>query len=439
MNSNKIKCVAEVRKDGSRMRLYEIHTGKLIGDKVLYSTRKRAMEDDCYVAKVLSNSGKLYWRRLKKKDVPEDYSPLNDGNGSTTVTASAFHNFTAPVESDMNVDVNNLTLLTDDEIRKQIAECKKLKPETLVIDELNWRLAIRGVLRGENILLLGHSGCGKTLTATSLAQALERPFFKFNMGATQDARAALVGNTHYAADKGTFFAGSEFVRAISTPFSIVYLDEITRMSPDAENILMTVLDRDQRYMRIDEDPRTPTIKVAPGVTFVATANVGAEYTATRVLDRATMDRWSTIVELKLLSKQQEVSLMKKMFPQLNRNYIEAFADVCDYTRKNITSDNPTLSTIISTRMVHEQCKLAMDGFRWSEVCEGIIFQLFDPEGGVGDSERTEIRSKVQEKSHLDNESPLISEMRQKEKEEKVEDKKEEGRDPFSVNEDIMGY
>ena len=128
-----------------------------------------------------------------------------------------------------------------------------------------------------------------------------------------------------------------------------------------------------------------------------------------MLDRATKDRWSTIVELAVLTKDQEVTLAKKLFPELNRNYIDAIADVADYTRTNIKSDNPTLSTIISTRSVHEQCKLALDGFRFSEVMEAIVFQLFDPEGGVGDSERSEVRQKAQEKSHLDNESPLIFE------------------------------
>jgi hypothetical protein len=43
--------------------------------------------------------------------------------------------------------------------------------------------------------------------------------------------------------------------------------------------------------------------------------------------------------------------------------------------------------------------------------EAMVFQMFDPEGGVGDSERSEVRQKAQERSHLDNESPLLFETR----------------------------
>ena len=64
------------------------------------------------------------------------------------------------------------------------------------------------------------------------------------------------------------------------------MDEISRAHPEAWNILMTVLDAGQRYLRLDEHQDAPTIEVAEGVTFVATANIGNEYTATRAMDRA---------------------------------------------------------------------------------------------------------------------------------------------------------
>ncbi len=62
---------------------------------------------------------------------------------------------------------------------------------------------------------------------------------------------------------------------------------------------MTVLDEGQRYLRLDEDINAPTIYVAPGVSFIATANIGTEYTSTRVLDRALMDRFE-IIEVDIL-------------------------------------------------------------------------------------------------------------------------------------------
>ena len=57
---------------------------------------------------------------------------------------------------------------------------------------------------------------------------------------------------------------------------------------------MTVLDYGQRYLRLDEADGQATVKVADGVTFVATANIGNEYTATRQLDKALHDRFTVI-------------------------------------------------------------------------------------------------------------------------------------------------
>ena len=47
---------------------------------------------------------------------------------------------------------------------------------------------------------------------------------------------------------------------------------------------MTVLDGGQRYLRLDEAEGSPIVDVE-GVTFIATANIGNEYTSTRVMDR----------------------------------------------------------------------------------------------------------------------------------------------------------
>jgi MoxR-like ATPase len=322
---------------------------------------------------------------------------------------------------------------TAEEVRKLINESPKLIPKNLVIDELNWRLVVRGLLRSENILILGYSGCGKTLTAKSIATAYDRPFEKFNMGATQDARSSLIGNTHFKPESGTFFVGSKFIKAVTTPGTFIYLDEITRMSVDAENIMMTVLDRDQRYVRIDEDQDSPVIKVASGVVFIATANVGPEYTATRLLDRATKDRFSTIIELDLLEEAQEIALAKLLFPELNRNYINAIASIAKYTRDDIKSASPQLSTILSTRSIHESCRLAMDGFRFSEIMEACVFNLFD-DSGV-DGERAKVRQKANEKATLDNESPLISEAKVIPSAETQNSVKK--KDWFDVNTDVM--
>ena len=168
-----------------------------------------------------------------------------------------------------------------------------------MMKELKWKYLVRSAVRGKNIMMTGAAGCGKTMAAKALVNSLDRPDYYFNLGATQDPRATLIGNVHFDKNKGTYFSESLFVKAIQTENAVILLDELSRAHPDAWNILMTVLDQGQRYLRLDEQDTQATIKVAPGVTFVATANIGNEYTSTRVMDKAMMDRF-TIIEMDIL-------------------------------------------------------------------------------------------------------------------------------------------
>ncbi len=112
-----------------------------------------------------------------------------------------------------------------------INESYSLKPKGLVMKELKWKYLIRSAVRGKNIMMTGQAGCGKTMAAKSLVNALDRPDFYFNLGATQDPRASLIGNVHFDKGKGTYFSESLFVKAIQTENAVILLDELTRAQP----------------------------------------------------------------------------------------------------------------------------------------------------------------------------------------------------------------
>jgi len=268
-----------------------------------------------------------------------------------------------------------------------------LRPKTLVMPDLKWKYLIRSAMRGKNIMMTGAAGCGKTMAAKKLVEALDRPHFYFNLGATQDPRGTLIGNTHFKKDEGTTFSESLFVKAIQTKDSIILLDEISRAHPEAWNILMTVLDQGQRYLRLDEHEDAPTIEVAEGVTFVATANIGNEYTATRSMDRALVDRF-IIVEMDTLNKEQEAGLLKDLHPGVTQEQVDAIADIASMTRAEIKNDAPRVSNSISTRISVEIAGLLEDGFTLAEAAEVCIYPFFDEDGGV-DSERTFMKQVVQ--------------------------------------------
>ena len=268
-----------------------------------------------------------------------------------------------------------------------------LKPEALIMNDLKWKYLVRSAMRGRNIMMTGPAGTGKTIAAKELVKALERPDFYFNLGATQDPRATLIGNTHFSKEDGTYFAESLFVKAIQTPNAVILLDELSRAHPEAWNILMTVLDLNQRYLRLDEKDGAPTIRVAEGVSFIATANIGNEYTSTRIMDRALQDRFITI-EMDQLDEVTEFELLKMKYPLAHQPSLQAVAEIASTTRKDMKSASPKLSSCLSTRACVEIASLIFDGFTLTEAAEVAIYPFFSEDGGV-DSERTYVKQIVQ--------------------------------------------
>jgi nitric oxide reductase NorQ protein len=274
-----------------------------------------------------------------------------------------------------------------------INSAASIKPADLEMSDIKWKYLVRSAVRGKNIMMVGPAGCGKTQAAKALPQATGRPFFYFNLGATQDPRSTLIGNTHFK-DGQTTFDESAFVRAIQTEDAVILLDELSRAHPEAWNILMTVLDEGQRYLRLDEDVDAPTIMVASGVSFIATANIGTEYTSTRVLDRALMDRFE-IIEVDILSMEREQALLTLRYGNVvSPELIYAVADIADSTRKEWRAEEGKLTTMISTRMSVRVCELLADGFSLDEAAEVAIVPFFDASGG-SDSERTFVKQIIQ--------------------------------------------
>ena len=270
------------------------------------------------------------------------------------------------------------------------------KPNDFYIDDLKWKYLLRNIIRGKNIMMTGPSGCGKTDVTFKAAKALDREVIYFNLGATQDPRSTLIGNTHYNKDTGTYFSESLFVSAIQKENTVILLDELSRAHPEAWNILMTVLDPIQRYLRLDEKSDSPTIKVAKGVSFMATANIGSEYTATRVIDRALLDRFA-ILEMDILNYEQEYQLLSNKWGKINLNESDTLLILCDIIkdiRKEAKSDMPRINTTVSTRATLEIIELLKDNFTLKQAIEILIYPLFSDEGG-SDSERIYVKQIVQ--------------------------------------------
>lgn len=316
------------------------------------------------------------------------------------VNPEAVGNFTAPngglvaMKYEPNTPAPASVEMTDDVLKFIHEDATGLKPKMLFMNSLKWKYLVRNIIRGKNIMMTGPAGCGKTMAAKAAANSIEGyNTFIINLGATQDPRTTLIGNTQFEAKKGTVFNASPFVKAIQTPNTVVILDELTRAHPEAHNILMSVLDQGQRYLRLDEASDSPIVKVADGVSFIASANIGNEYTATRALDRAILDRF-TVIEMDTLTRDEETELLSMMYPSVEVDVLKSVAEITSMTREDLMSESPKLTNALSTRAAVEIGSLLYDGFSLDEAAEITIYPMFDQSGGA-DSERTYMKQYVQ--------------------------------------------
>ena len=381
--------VYKVEQFGNSFKLIDTKGTKVGTMGVTTGTRKGAFNEGKSLQAYINKNGKKTFRKVDINVYNSLVIPMTTDNGG--------------VQFEDNTDHTAIK----DFIHKGSVQ---LRPTELVMTDLKWKYLIRSAVRAKNIMMTGPAGCGKTMAAKALVNSLDRPDFYFNLGATQDPRATLIGNTMFDKNKGTYFSESSFVQAIKTPNAVILLDELSRAHPDAWNILMTVLDQGQRYLRLDEAEGSPIVKVAEGVTFIATANIGNEYTSTRVIDRAILDRFVTI-EMDVLTDEQEFGLLKYMYPEVNQDDLKAIAEISHHTRTQSMSESGKVTSMVSTRASVEMAGLIYDGFDLFESAEISIFPFFSPDGGV-DSERTYIKQLVQKYVKDESGEPLFNEVDQ---------------------------
>ena len=278
------------------------------------------------------------------------------------------------------------------------------KPDDFIISDLKWKYLTRCISKGKNLMFVGPAGTGKTQVVFKAAEQLDKKIFYFNLGSTQDVRSSLIGNTFFK--EGTYFEESAFITAIKTPGSVILLDELSRANPEAWNILMPVLDANIRKIRLDEKEDSPEVSVANGVSFIATANVGFEYTSARMLDKALVDRFS-VIEMDVLNKDEEMKLLSIKHPSLNPIMNEALCDISDKIKSECKRENAKLSSTLSTRILIEAAEMIIDGFDLGEIAELILYPQYSDDGG-GESERIYMRQLVQKYVQKGNKKDLFT-------------------------------
>jgi len=256
------------------------------------------------------------------------------------------------------------------------------------IDADVWFLMVRNVLRGENTLLVGPTGSGKTEILTHLAKAMNKELFIQDMGTVQDAQSALLGVHRINKEGHSAFDYAPFVGHIKSG-GIVLLDELNRSPLAANNILFPCLDK-RRYLPIDIacDEGERSVPVADGTVFFATANLGSEYSGTQAIDRALLDRFFPI-ELDYPKVEDEIKVLM-LRTGVDEKVATAIVKVSNEIRKQYKEQE--LSSAISVRHTLQAAGLVSDGFEVDKALLSTIMPLF--EDGIGVSERSKVLSIV---------------------------------------------
>jgi ParB/RepB/Spo0J family partition protein len=262
------------------------------------------------------------------------------------------------------------------------------RPGDFWVAETIWQVCVRNVYRPEPTLIVGPTGCGKTELVYRLSQTGSRQIYVVNMGATTEPRIALVGNTHFDGKK-TVFHQSQLVKGIQDARGLVLFEELTRSLQEATHILFPLLDH-QGFLTLDEADPPATIRRHPEAAFFATANVGAEYTGTRDLDRALKDRFM-IIELDYPPETEEQKILVAK-SGIQTSLAQALVNLASRCRQMWRQEE--LSTPVSTRDLLRAASLIADGFDPKVALERAVLSLFDGSGGTM-SEKIKVRQAIQ--------------------------------------------
>ena len=158
-----------------------------------------------------------------------------------------------------------------------------------------------------NTLMVGPAGTGKTELIRFVCEKMGLPYRHDNIGTRTDVQASLIGTHTIDSEGHSSFQYARFVQDIQEP-GVIMLDELNR-NPQALNILTNVLDG-IRELNVSGTGAADAkvVKVDPKCIFFATANIGATYTGTSMIDEALETRFDYI-GVDYIPEEEETKLL----------------------------------------------------------------------------------------------------------------------------------
>ena len=236
----------------------------------------------------------------------------------------------------------------------------------------DWYLLIRNILTKTATMLTGPSGSGKTELVSLAAKKLGLEVNVYNMGTMIDPISGLLG-VHRLVQGGSVFDYAKFTEDIQKP-GVILLDELSRAPLSANNILFPCLDsRRELPVDIAGGNALRNIEVHPDCVFIATANIGAEYTGTSQMDRALVDRLFTL-EIEYMDEDNETKVLAKRCG-IDTSEAKIIVETAR-TVRNLYQKGE-LSSTVSTRETLGAGKMVSDGWSVLEALERCFLPFFE--------------------------------------------------------------
>lgn len=256
-----------------------------------------------------------------------------------------------------------------------------IKEHGFYVEPDNWYLILRNIQNQVNTMMIGPTGTGKTELVLLACKKLGLKCHVYDMGSMYDPVAGLLGVHRLNKGGVSTFDYAKFTQDIQEP-GVVLLDELSRAPVTSLNILFPCLDS-RRCLPVEiaggEDVRN--VKIHPDCTFIATANVGAEYTGTMSMDRALVGRFFP-VELDYMPNAEERKVLVKRCGISDAN-AKLIVDVATNVRSMYRKQE--LSASLSTRETLMVGELVADGWSLRRAMELVFLPLF--EGTMSEGER----------------------------------------------------
>lgn len=253
-----------------------------------------------------------------------------------------------------------------------LPDCPDIANSGFYVESRNWKYLVRNIKRCKPSILIGPTGTGKTELILMACKELGINCEVHDMGAMQDPLTDLLG-CHRIKNGDSTFDYAKFVDDVQKP-GVILLDELSRAPLMTNNILFPCLDNRRELPLAIADSEGPrSVKVHPECVFIATANIGSEYSGTQDIDAALMNRFLPL-KVGYMPKANEISVLMKRCG-IGRDEASVIVNFSNLMREK--NREGSIAYPVSTRENIAIAEMVADGFSLVDAVDFVVCNKFN--------------------------------------------------------------